>query len=84
MTAMLEINDEKYYMEWDRRWVNQNLRAEVFVSTERAYRFRMRNQYRQLVHNADMYFRGENSVRNKDTAICEYDQPTAAVASKLW
>lgn len=78
MTAALEVNGETYYMEWERRWVNQELRAEVFVSTERAYRFRMRNPNRVLVQNTQLYFRGENQGHNAVEVVREINQPAVA------
>lgn len=75
MTAMLEINGVKYYMEWERRRVHQNVSVEVYVFTERTYRFRINNRGRELIDNARVYFRGEEAVYEDNIAVREINQP---------
>lgn len=75
MTAVLEVNGVKYYMEWERRRVNQNVSVEVYVFTERTYRFRINNRERELIDNARVYFRGEEAVYENNIAVREHNQP---------
>lgn len=59
MTPVLEINDAKFYLEWNVRQVNgRYLRAEVCVSTAHAYANRLVNRDREMVENGWAYFRG--------------------------
>lgn len=58
MTAVLELNLHRYYMEWGQRTVNQQNRAEVYVFTDRVYGYRAANERRSLIQDGWIYFRG--------------------------
>lgn len=60
-TCILEINAIKYYIEWGRRWNNQHPRADVYVSTEHSYTYRLANVNREMVYDRWMYFRGQQA-----------------------
>lgn len=60
-TCILEINAIKYYIECGRRWNNQHPRADVYVSTEHSYTYRLANVNREMVYDRWMYFRGQQA-----------------------
>lgn len=58
-TAALEVNNKKYYIEWGTRYVTRFLRAEVYVTTQYEYAYRLSHRRREMVEDPWNYFRGE-------------------------
>lgn len=57
-TVALDVNGEKYFLEWLQRDRNGNVQADVSVFSRHTYNHRLANETRDLVHDPRYYFQG--------------------------
>lgn len=61
-TAIMQFNDDKYYLEWSYRGTQNEGSAEVCVSSQHSYRNRLALEGRDLIRNPRFLYTGEFKV----------------------